>query len=242
MRLPLRNRLFQGIILLILYFVYPFTALANFSGENHQNSSLISRQVDWPEWKLPGPFHPSGLKRDIIYPPWFAGIWIVESTDLTSPENKHIEYQAKFKLINSKEAVGDRSFNALSVGKSILGDQLLSVKDDPSSPNRQLAKFIDNGFLETKVIGRNQSFENEAEFFVDELSLQIFHSLDISRVKRVETLSKYQFCNSTMTTSEGLSVDKICGEQWQAIYPEPGKNLFLSPYSLNNYRLILDPV
>ncbi len=239
LRWPLINFLFQGIILLIILFACSSLLFASPLVKNHKHLSLVNRQFDWPEWKLPGPFNRSGLKRDIIYPSWFTGLWIVESTDLKRPGEKPIEYQARFILNSSDELVGDRSFNALSVGKAILGDQLLSVKDDPSSPNHQLAKFDEHAFLETKVIGRNQYFENEDEFFVDELVLQIFHTLEISRVKQVETLSKYQLCKSSTAAFEDLSLETICGEQWQVIYSAPGERLQAEPLKTSHFQLIL---
>ena len=229
---------FVGIIVAwlgIFSLAIPVSALP----QSSQKSSLLNRQSDWPEWTLPGPFNDSKLKKDIIYPSWFTGSWLVESTDMRSPEDKPIEYQAKFKINSSGELVGDRSFNALSIGKAIIGDKLLTVKNDPSTPNRQFARFDGQEFLETKIIGRSQYLGSDSILLTDELALQIFHALDVTRVKQVETLSKYQPCKSPLAIPENLSNLAICGEQWIAIYPFPAEMLSKKPLRANHYKLIL---
>ncbi len=206
--------------------------------QDSSNILLERRRNDWPEWRLPGPFSQTDLKKDIVYPSWFIGSWIVQSSDLQKRDNKTLEYEAKFKLNSFNEVVGDREFNAFSVGKAVLGDKLLHVKDDPKSPNRQLATFKEQIFLDTKVIGRNQFLDNESAFFIDELALQIFHNLDVSRIKRVETLSEFHLCKEQSSTVQDLFDKTICGEQWQAVYPGPGESLKSKPMKKSHYKLI----
>ena len=103
-----------------------------------------------------------------------------------------------------------------------------------------MATFDEQRFLETKVIGRNQSLKNGSVFFIDELALQIFHTLDVSRIKRVETLSKFYLCKQPSSTFEDFSEKKICGEQWQAIYPGPGESLGSKPTKVSHYKLIFN--
>ena len=222
------------LLILLLLFIFPPSISAN-----PLYILLEKRLNDWPEWSLPGPFNQTALQKDIVYPSWFNGAWIVQSLDLNNPGNTSLEYEAKFKLNSFNEVVGDRSFNAFSVGKAVLGDKLLRVQDDPKSPNRQMATFDEQRFLETKVIGRNQSLKNGSVFFVDELALQIFHALDVSRIKRVETLSKFHLCKQPSSTFEDFSEKRICGEQWQAIYPGPGESLGSKPTKTSHYKLIL---
>ena len=219
-----------------------FPTIVYSSKKDDINLSLINREKDWPQWELPGPFDPSNLKRDIVYPEWFHGAWTVENIDMKDPDFNPIKYKVKFKLNDSEELVGDRSFNALSLGKVILGDKLLLVKDDPKTPNRQFAAFEGQEFLETKIIGRNQYLDGKSVFFVDELALQIYHASDISRIRQVETLSKYQLHKSALKTSENLSGFKILGEQWQAIYPSPGESLKTQPLKTSHYQLIFRKV
>ena len=226
------------LILLLLLFIFPTSICANPLIQDPSYILLERRLNDWPEWRLPGPFNQTALQKDIVYPSWFNGAWIVQSSDLNNPGNTSLEYEAKFKLNSFNEVVGDRSFNAFSVGKAVLGDKLLRVQDDPKSPNRQMATFDEKRFLETKVIGRNQSLKNGSVFFIDELALQIFHTLDVSRIKRVETLSKFHLCKQPSSTFEDSSEKKICGEQWQAIYPGPGESLGSKPTKVSHYKLI----
>ena len=165
------------LFLLCLLLTIPSSIPANPLTINSSKRSFERRLDDWPEWRLPRPFSRIALTKDIVYPTWFNGSWIVQSSDMKDFDRKSLEYQVKFTLNSSNEVVGERSFNALSVGKATLGNKLLRVQDDPKSPNRQLAIFDEQIFLETKVIGRNQYLENESLFFIDELALQIFHML-----------------------------------------------------------------
>ncbi len=225
------------LLLLLSFFIFPYSILASSLSQEQSNILIKRRLSDWPEWRLPGPFKHIALEKDIVYPSWFNGTWIVKSTDLKNNEKESLRYEAKFKLNSLNEVIGDRAFNALSVGKAVLGDQLLRVQDDPKSPNRQVATFDKQIFLESKVIGRHQFFEDESSFFVDELVLQIFHNFDISRIKRVETLSKFQLCNDSISDFEKLSQQIICGEQWQAVYPGPGESLGSKPTQTSHYYL-----
>ena len=224
------------IFLPLLVFIFPSSLAALPSIQDYSNILLERRLYSWPEWSLPGPFNATALQKDIVYPSWFHGLWVVQSFDLNNRASKPLEYEAKFKLNRFNEVVGDRSFNTLSIGKAAFGDTLLRVQDDPKSPNRQLAIFDEQIFVESKVIGRNQSSHNGLVFFVDELALQIFHNLDVARIKRVETLSKFQLCKEP---SNDVFENSICGEQWQAVYLGPGESLESKPIRTNHYQLIL---
>ncbi len=224
------------LLFLIFLFIFPSSISANSLIQDHSYALLERRLNDWPEWRLPGPFEKRALQKDIVYPSWFNGSWIVQSSDLNNLANNSLMYEAKFQLNSFNEIVGDRSFNAFSVGKAVLGDKLLRIQDDPKSPNRQIATFDEQIFLETTVIGRNQALGNGPVFFIDELALQIFHNLDVSRIKRVETLSEFHLCKQS--TFDDLLEKTICGEQWQAVYPGPGESLESKPINTSHYQLI----
>ncbi len=223
---------------LCLVLIIPYSLYANPLVQESPKLSLERRLSDWPKWSLPGPFNRIALQTDIVYPSWFYGSWIVQSSDLKGNDNKPLKYQAKFKFNSSNDVIGDRSFNAMSIGKATLGARLLRVQDDPESPNRQVATFDDQIFLETKVIGRNQYLEDESVLLVDELVLQIFHNLDISRIKQVETFSKFEPCKESTPSLGQFSEQRICGEQWQAVYPGPGESLESKPINTSHYQLI----
>ena len=182
---------------------------------------LPARAGAWPSWSLPAPLPRPG-QGDLVFPAWFEGRWQVSS--------EGISYEARF---HSQDAgvVGDRAFNAEGVGRALLGNQLLSVDDDPANPNRQIARLAGDVRLETTVVGRRTETSGTT-FWADELALQVLHGPGEPRVSRVETLSRYQ-----------LEPDgRISGEQWQASYPSPALGLAAQPTSRGHYSLELTPL
>ena len=149
---------------------------------------------------------------------------------------------ARFKFDNGGRVIGDRAFNAKSLGKNVFGDDLVEVKDDPKSFNRQLSIFKGGKFLETTVVSRSQLIDNENLFLADELSLQIYHLPQVSRIKQVETLSKYKKCNNIRIENYVFDQNSICGDQWQAVYSAPGISSNSKPVKSNHYQLILTRV
>ena len=81
--------------------------------------------------------------------------------------------------------------------------------------------------------------ENINEYIVltDELILEILHSKSLTRVSQVETLTEFSKCNF-----EDENNFHICGEQFQAIYNEPGENFNSSPISTREFKLVLSKI
>ena len=202
------------------------------------NSSMLleQRQQAWPEWKLPAPLTRPQQTDDLVYPSWFEGNWQVESINVDSPDQPAVQHYARFQSDGHGRIVADRSFNAASIGKALLGDRLVLVKDNPSSANYQVAKLKDNLRMETNVIGRRQANLNDNTFLADELVLQILHSSSPPRISQVETLSRYQ----QRIDNDGRPW--ICAEQWQARYPGPESVMRRLAISTNHYRLCLKPL
>jgi hypothetical protein len=115
----------------------------------------------------------------------------------------------------------------------------LSVKNDPKSPNRQFAKLTEDRYLETKIIGRLQEEIDNNIFITDELILQILHTPELSRVSQVETLTEFKKCGSNQNNEINLSDFNICGEQFQAIYNQPGQNFISLPIKIEKSKLTL---
>ena len=115
----------------------------------------------------------------------------------------------------------------------------LEVKNDPRSPNRQFAKLIEDRYLETKIIGRLQEKIDNNIFITDELILQILHTPELSRLSQVETLTEFKRCGSNQNNEINLSDFNICGEQFQAIYSQPGQNFISLPIKIEKSKLIL---
>ena len=178
---------------------------------------LERRFESWPQWSLPAPLPRPRRKQDLIYPDWFAGEWQVTSEALNDSgdsiaDDQPLQHEVRFLHNRRHELVGDRPFNAASVGKALLGDQLLSVEQDPDQVNRQLARFRDDVLLETTVIGRREtSSDASSDFFSDELVLQILHGPGAPRLSRIETLTHYVRC--------GVN---ICADQRQVSHAGPG--------------------
>ena len=195
-------------------------------------ASPLSERVDqWPDWNLPGPLNRPSSKGDLIYPDWFEGLWEVNSIDLDAPDDAPLIHQARFVRDRRGRLVSDRSFNALAIGKALLGDQLLRVEDDPETANRQIAKLKDDQRLETTVTGRRQEKLDAATFLADELVLQIMHAPGPPRLSRIETLSRYSRCG-----------DDICADQWQGRYAPPGETLRNPALDHHHFRLRFKPL
>lgn len=181
--------------------------------------ALQQRLEAWPAWSLPAPLERPG-RDDLIYPDWFAGQWRVHSHDdpgMTGA-GADLVYSVRFEPDARGRVVGDRAFNAGAVGRAILGERLLRVRNDPRNPNRQIALLTDDLQLESTVIGRRTSQPDQDTLLAAELSLQVLHGGGEGgdpRVSRVETLSRYR----------RLDDGRILGEQWQATYPSPAEGL-----------------
>jgi hypothetical protein len=194
-------------------------------------SPLEQRLELWPNWTLPAPLSRPSSRDDLIYPQWFQGRWQVESIDLDALDQPVITHEARFIFDSQNRLVGDRAFNAIAIGRALLGEQLLRVEDDPKSSNRQMAQFSGDRRLETTVTGRKQQSLDAYTFLADELVLQILHAPGPPRLSQVETLSRYQRCGSA-----------ICAEQWQGIYPPPGENLRDTIKTSHHYQLRFTPL
>ena len=176
-------------------------------------STLEQRLEGWRAWSLPAPLPRPGA-RDLVYPTWFEGNWRATSADLSGVEPE-IEYAVRFIQDPSGRIVGDRAFNANSVGRALLGEQLQRVRNDPQNPNRQLADLSGDRYLESTVVGRRSERPPTDQFLADELSLQVLHGPGDPRVSQVETLSRYV----------RIDADRIEAQQWQVSYDSPAAGL-----------------
>ena len=204
-----------------------------------QPSQLLERKSSWPDWRIPNFLKRPRLKDDLIYPDWFEGTWDVKSEIEGDKNEESIIHSAKFKRNSLGELVADREYNTKSFALSTKNSGFLSVKNDPKSPNRQFAKLTEDRYLETKIIGRLQEKIDNNIFITDELILQILHTPEFSRVSQVETLTEFKKCGSIQNNTINMSDFNICGEQFQAIYNQPGQNLISLPIKTEKSKLIL---
>ena len=237
----MRQKFFFFLISILIVFTYTVPALAESSLEinNLQPSKLYERKSIWPDWRLPSSIKRPGLKDDLIYPDWFEGVWDVTSEIESDQNQEPIIHSAKFILNTSGDLIADREYNTKSYALSTKTGGFLSVKNDPKSPNRQFAKLTEDRYLETKIIGRLQEKIDNNIFITDELILQILHTPEFSRVSQVETLTEFKKCGSIQNNKINMSDFNICGEQFQAIYNQPGQNLISLPIKTEKSKLIL---
>ena len=199
-------------------------------------SPLEQRRSSWPAWRLPAPLPRPG-RGDLLYPDWFDGAWQVSSWEAGASPESAVHWRMRFLPGPAERVVGDRAANAAAVGRALLGDMLLAVRDDPDNPNRQLAQLRGGQRLESTVVGRRSEPAGAGRTFrSDELSLQVLHgAAGDPRVSRIETLSRYEL--------QGEGAKRwIAAEQWQARYASPAEGLVATPLASSHWRLRLDPL
>ena len=237
----MRRKSFSFFVFIVIIFtcIQPIFAENIFDLNIVQVSKLSERKSIWPNWSVPSFLTRPRLKDDLIYPDWFEGIWDVNSNIEGDKNEESIIHSAKFKYDASGKLVADREYNTQSFAMSSKNGGFLSVKNDPKSPNRQFAKLTQDRYLETKIIGRLSETINNHIFITDELMLEILHTPELSRVSQVETLTEFRKCISDGNTLPELSGFNICGEQFQAIYNQPGQSLNSLPIKTKISKLIL---
>ena len=217
----------------------PIFAENIFDLDFEKSSQLLVRKSIWPDWRVPSFLKRPRFKDDLIYPDWFEGIWDVKSTIEGEKNEESIFHSAKFKRNSTGKLVADREYNTQSFALNSKNGGFLSVKNDPKSPNRQVAKLTEDRYLETKIIGRLDETINNDIFITDELILQIFHAPELSRISQVETLTQFRKCEYDSSILSKANSFNICGEQFQAIYNQPGQNLISLPIKIEKSKLIL---
>jgi hypothetical protein len=209
---PLLRLIGSGLLLAALLLAQPAWAAQDVNTSTAA-SALAQRLEVWPQWRLPAPLPRPG-QSDLLYPDWFAGHWRACLHDL-SGDAPDVEVHLRFEPDGRGSVVGDRAGNAAAIGRALLGEGLLRVRDDPHNPNRQIAELSGDQQLESTVVGRREEQPDADTLLADELTLQVLHGPGDPRVSRVETLSRYR----------RIADGRIEGEQWQASYSSPAEGL-----------------
>ena len=231
---------------------------------------LPARAAQWPEWSLPAPL-PRPERQDLIYPAWFAGRWQVSSGAISFEARFCQQPEVMGQPGRSERAVvGDRAFNALSIGKAVLGEQLLAVRSDPANPNRQIALLADRQELESQVVGRRSETPaitggskaaggSTAAGSSTAGSTAAANPTAAVRSTAGSTAPEFWADELSLQVLHGpgeprlsrvetlshfvLQADgSILGEQWQASYPSPSLGLAARPTGTNHELLRLDPI
>ena len=177
----------------------------------------------------------SDLKKDLIYPSWFEGNWLVKSENLSNSSEEPLYYQVNFYRNEFNQIIGKRAANSESIGKALFGDRLIKVKNDPESFNNQIVYLRNEEYIDSRIIGRTQ-IEDKNLFFSDELAIQKVYKSGISRINQVEVMSKFYKCNEIDNESSNLPV-KICGSQYLATYGSKVGEVNLRAVTSNQYSL-----
>ncbi len=196
---------------------------------------LENRVNQWPELYLPN-FKLSDTSKDLIYPKWFEGNWLVTSQDIINDSEEPVIYKVNFFKNDSDLIVGNRAKNSESIGKAIFGDILIKVVNDPQSINNQITYLKDDFYIDSRITGRNQ-IQDDDIFFADELVIQTAHKPGASRINQVETISKFQKCDRFNLKFKDNQKNDICGVQYIASYGSKVGDPSVHAIKTNKYKL-----
>ena len=196
---------------------------------------LENRVNKWPEIYLPN-FKFSDTSKDLIYPKWFEGSWLVTSQDIINDSEEPVIYKVNFFKNDSDLIVGNRAKNSESIGKAIYGDTLIKVVNDPNSINNQITYLKDDFYIDSRITERNQ-IQDDDIFFADELVIQKVYKQGAARVNQVETISKFQQCDSEQLEIIDSQKNDICGFQYVATYGSKVGDSSIHAIKTNKYKL-----
>ena len=239
-------------IISVIFFAFNQSAIA---------LSLSQRIEQFPQWRSKPTVQIA--KGDLAYPDWMEGTWQVTSTlleqvaplapnivtpgfeasqkDLNKPYRFTVRFGKEyfspgkqFSLSNTIPVVADRAFNGQHIAEAYLGQEnVLTVKVDPSNPNKQITKLKGDRLLVAKVTGRAKETPQTDRFIATEVTQQLFRSDERIYLNEVETTSAYHL----------LKPGKIEAEQITAIYLSPQDPDYFTaagrPVALYRYSLML---
>ena len=137
--------------------------------------------------------------------------------------------------------VADRTFNGFNIAKAYLGDgAVLSVKVDPTNPNRQITVLKGEKQLISIVTGRGTETPNPDRFVSTEISQQVFRGESDVYLNEVETTTAYRFVGGDDSANNRIEADQVT-----AIYLSPQDPDYFTarecPVALYRYQLELKP-
>ncbi|OKH19444.1 hypothetical protein NIES208_02310 [[Limnothrix rosea] IAM M-220] len=140
-------------------------------------------------------------------------------------------------LGGDRPIVANREFNGTEIAKAYLGKQgFLTVKVDPTNPNRQLTRLNSEQALISTVTARATETPRETEFLSTEITQQQFRGIPDAYLNTVETTTDYRLQNSGLITATQIT----------AIYLSPNDPQFFKannrPVALYLYDLKLEHI
>jgi hypothetical protein len=242
--------------------------LSTFPNWNHKPTvQAATGDLYYPEW-MEGEWEVTSTLVDRVAP---LAPKITTPGFKNNPErlNQPIQFQVRFKTVDSlpklqifalslffpqqnsdqqndgkiyPKIVSDRAFNGFNISKATLGENaILSVKVDPTNPNRQITVLPENLQLISTVTGRSHEIPSDDQFIATEISQQVFESPSLIYLNEVETTTAYKAEFEAMGSQS--QVKSIVGEQVTAVYLSPkDPNFFAAsghPVTLYRYQLRL---
>ncbi len=139
---------------------------------------------------------------------------------------------------NTDVVVADRAFNGLNLARAYLGDSaVLSVKVDPSSPNRQITLLRGDRQLVSIITGRSTETLSDSKFITSEVFQQLFNASSIPYFNIVESTTAY---HKLSTSNPAIEADQVT-----AVYLSPQDTDYFTagsrPVALYRYRLEFFP-
>ncbi|WRH67406.1 MAG: hypothetical protein RSE13_03040 [Planktothrix sp. GU0601_MAG3] len=242
--------------------------LSAFPNWNHKPMvQAVKGDLYYPEW-MEGEWNVTSTLVDRIAP-LAPQITTPGFKNSSQPLNQPIKFKVRFKMVESLpklqifpltlffpqlglesekdgkiylKIVGDRAFNSFNIGRAALGENgILSVKIDPTNPNRQLTVLPGNVELTSTVTGRSSEIPSDDQFIATEISQQLFESSSQIYLNEVETTTAYK--EEFENIGSKSEVKAIVADQVTAVYLSPrDPNFFTAsghPVALYRYKLKL---
>lgn len=223
---------------------------------------LQDRLSSYPNWQKVVALQPA--RGDLIYPDWFRGEWQVTSSleNLSAPLapeivtpgfegnrqllHQPITFPVRFIDQGTAGVVADRTFNSLNLARAYLGNQVIGVRLDPQSVNRQIT-ILRSACLEAKgcerqlvslIRQRATEAPDPNQFITSEVFEQQFRGGTQLYFNQVENTTAYlRFSDRP---------NQIEAEQFIAIYLSPQDADYFKaanrPAAIYHYHLHFDQV
>ncbi|MBD2461575.1 hypothetical protein H6G89_10990 [Oscillatoria sp. FACHB-1407] len=205
-----------------------------FAGEWLATTTLVDLVAPVPELTTPG-FE--GNRQYLNQPVPFR-VRFVDGRSLYPPPDPLLPIPSVLPQ-PGQQIVSDRAFNGLSLAKAYLGEgAVVSVKVDPTNPNRQITLLQGNRQLVSTIAARAIETPDPDDFLTTEVFLQEFRGSPQIFFNQVETTTAYH-------RSRGND-PAIVADQVTAIYLSPQDPDFFKagdrPVALYRYRMEFSPI
>ncbi|MEB3336289.1 MAG: hypothetical protein VKJ46_02435, partial [Leptolyngbyaceae bacterium] len=194
--------------------------------QNKPTVEVATGDLIYPEW-LAGTWDVTSQLVDLAAP--FAPDVVTPGFDSNRQYlNQPVTFQVRFtraslaptptiaakSLTPSTPVIADRAFNGLNLAIAYFGKRtVLSVKVDPTSPNRQITTLRGDRRLVSVITGRATESPTPDQFITTELFKQVFRGAPQLYFNQVETTTAYEFHPSDPTP--------IRADQVTAVYLSP---------------------